>query len=98
MRYAALLSTLSDEPLIITPTAHAVLLKLFEEHRTLPQAEFHAKREGTTASGAEVDLPQAEIKDGIMHIPITGPIGSGLGKFEKGAGAVDVGDITDELY
>ena len=35
-------------------------------------------------SGSEVEIPQAELRNGIMHIPITGPIGMGLGKFEKG--------------
>src|SRR5208283_793154 len=47
--------------------------------------------------GEAVELDQMEVIDGIAHIPIGGPIGRGLGKFEKGAGAVDVADIGDDI-
>lgn len=83
--------------MLITPGAHASIVKLFEQHATLPRAEFVALREGVDFCGENVELPQAEVIDGIMHIPISGPIGQGLGAFEKGAGAVDVDDISDEL-
>lgn len=59
--------------------------------------EYRAMREGTGACGEKVDLEQMEIIDGIAHIPIAGPIGRGLSNFEKGAGAADVSDVTDEL-
>lgn len=97
MRYHQIIATLAEEPMLITPAAHASLCKLFEEHRTLEASEFRAKREGVDMCGDQVELEQMEIIDGIAHIPIGGPIGKGLGKFEKGAGAVDVGDIEDDL-
>lgn len=97
MKYHQILATLNEEPLLITPAAHASLLKLFEEHRTLEIAEFMAKREGVDACGGKVELEQMEVIDGIAHIPVAGPMGKGLSKFEKGAGAVDVDDIMDDL-
>lgn len=97
MKYHQLFAALTEEPLLITAAAHASLVRLFEEHRSLQASEFYAKREGTGSCGEAVELEQMEIIDGIAHIPIAGPIGKGLGKFEKGAGAVDVDDILDEL-
>lgn len=92
MKYAAILSTLTQEPLVITPSSHASILKLFESHMN-----GRSERNGVDICGDAVELEQAFMEDGIMHIPINGPIGRGLGKFEKGAGAIDVGDISDEL-
>lgn len=97
MKYHEIIRALTEEPLLITPEAHAALVRLFDEHRSLDAAEFHAKREGVDACGNEVDLEQMEIKDGIAFIPIAGPIGRGFGKFEKGAGAVDVADLSSEM-
>src|SRR5437764_14915904 len=97
MKFPDLLRTLSEEPLLITPSAHASLLKLFNDHATLDAAAFRAAREGVDYCGDAVDLPQAEVVDGIMRIPIGGPLGWGLGKFEKGSGAVDYQDIIDDL-
>ena len=97
MKYHQIIAALTEEPLLITPAAHLSLLKLFDEHRALEASEFKAKREGVDYCGEEVELEQMEVIDGIAHIPISGPIGKGLGKFEKGAGAVDVADIEDDL-
>lgn len=97
MRLAALLSTLTQEPLLITPAAHAALLTLFEQHAQLDAEEFRAAREGKDLCGRSVELEQAELVEGVMVIPIGGPIGRGLGPFEKGAGAVGVEDVLDEL-
>jgi signal peptide peptidase SppA len=97
MRYAEILRTLTEEPLLITPAAHASLLQLFHEHRTLEAVEFRAKREGLDFCGNEVELAQMEVIDGVAVIPIGGPVGVGFGKFEKGAGAVDLGDVAAEL-
>lgn len=97
MKYHQIISALTEEPLLIMPAAHASLLKLFDEHRSLEASEFYAKREGTDLCGEKVELAQMEVVDGIAHIPISGPIGKGLGPFEKGAGAVDVDDIIDDL-
>jgi ClpP class serine protease len=38
-----------------------------------------------------------QVINGVAIIPIGGPIGQGLGEFEKGAGAVDVDDVRAEL-
>lgn len=97
MRYAELLRTLTEEPLLITPAAHASLLQLFQEHRTLDAIEFKAKREGVDFCGNEVELAQMDTFDGVAVIPIGGPVGIGFGKFEKGAGAVDLGDVASDL-
>lgn len=91
MKLPEILATLTQEPLIIIPSRQRALLSLLTEQRDL------TKREGVDWCGSEIELAQAEIIDGIMHIPIGGPIGRGLGKFEKGAGAVDVQDIEDEI-
>ena len=86
--------TLASEPLILTPQSHASLVRIFTEHRNRDKAA----REGVDMCGEKVELPQAELDhDGIMHIPVNGPIGRGLGAFEKGAGAIDVQDILDDL-
>ncbi len=97
MKYPQILSTLTEEPLLITPTAHASLLKLFEDHAALSRDEFKAAREGVDWCGEAVEVEQAGLVDGIYYIPLGGPIGRGLGKFEIGAGCVDVGDVMDEL-
>jgi capsid assembly protease len=97
MRFPQLLSVLTEEPLLITPAAHASLLKLFEDHATLERAEFRAAREGVDWCGEAVEVEQAGLVDGIFYIPIGGPIGRGLGKFEIGAGCVDVDDVMEEL-
>lgn len=97
MKLPALLATLTEEPLLITPAAHAALLKLFTDHATLDAETFKAIREGTDICGEDVEIDQAELQDGVTIIPVGGPIGRGLGKFEKGAGAVDVDDIHDEI-
>jgi signal peptide peptidase SppA len=70
---------------------------MIEDHATLSREEFKAAREGTDFCGDAVDVPQAETVEGICYIPIGGPIGKGLGGFEKGAGCVDCADICDEL-
>ncbi len=96
MNYARILSAL-DEPTLITPGYNASLRRLFSEHIALSRGEFRASREGTDSSGGKIEIPQAEIRDGINFVPIGGPIGRGLGSFEKGAGCVDVADIEAEL-
>jgi signal peptide peptidase SppA len=96
MKYHQILAALSG-PLLITPESHASIFKLFTDHARLSPAEFQATREGVDFCGEAVELPQMEIIDGVAHIPIGGPLGRGLGKFEKGAGADDYGDIADEV-
>jgi len=94
MKLPQILATLTQEPLVITPSTHASLVRMFDEHRSGDRAA----REGVGSCGEEVELAQAEIdEDGIMHIPVNGPIGIGLGKFEKGAGAIDVSDVAEEI-
>ncbi len=137
MKLPALLSTLTEEPLLITPSSHASLLHLFLSRGSLALAldpalnlsrqsksksksknqeqeqeqNYHpdltpliirgsaelAERQGTDYCGEAIEIPQAELIDGISYIPIGGPIGRGLGSFEKGAGCVDVQDLEDEL-
>ena len=97
MKYHQIIAALTEEPLLITPAAHSSLFNLFQEHRSFSKEDFKALREGTDYCGEAVEIPQMEIIDGIAHIPIGGPIGRGFGSFEKGAGAVDVDDLADEI-
>ncbi|PYJ07328.1 MAG: hypothetical protein DMF06_15995 [Verrucomicrobia bacterium] len=96
MKFPELLNAL-QRPLLIKPSAHASYLKLFEDHISQPRAEFNAEREGTDWCGKAIEIDQAETINGICYVPIGGPLGKGLGSFEKGAGCVDYQDITDEL-
>lgn len=93
MKYQQILSALIEEPMVLTPTTHASLVTLFERHQNRERID----REGVDDCGEKVELEQAQLIDGIMHIPVNGPIGRNLGQFEKGAGCVDVGDITEEI-
>lgn len=93
MKLPQILATLTQEPLILTPASHASLVRIFAEHRSGDRIE----REGVDMCGSDVEVDQSEMVDGIMHIPINGPIGRGLGAFEKGAGAVDCEDICEEI-
>jgi signal peptide peptidase SppA len=97
MKYHQIITALTREPLLIEPGSAVSLFELFQQHATLDNDEFRAAREGTGVCGEKMELDQMEIEDGIATIPISGPIGMGLGKMEKGAGAVDVGDITNDL-
>lgn len=93
MKLPSIHDVLKKEPLILTPSSHASLIELLDNHRNGDRIE----REGEDWCGEKVELEQAELREGIMHIPVNGPIGRGLGLFEKGAGCVDVADITDEI-
>ena len=113
MKYHQIITTLTAEPLLITPATAISLFRLFERHAegkdhvlaALPTTsevwaaalDPIAQREGTGMCGEKVELAQMEIEDGIAHIPIGGPVGRGLGSMEKGAGAVDVDDVAEEL-
>lgn len=97
MRLAQILTVLSSEPAFIMPDYRASLLELFHQHMTLAPSEFRATRTGKAKSGSDLDVEQMEIRNGVAIIPIGGPIGLGLGEFEKGAGAVDMDDISNEL-
>lgn len=82
-----------SEPQLLDSRAHANIVKLLDLHA---RGEW-SKREGVDGCGSQVDLPQAELIDGIGYIPVGGPLGLGLGKFEKGAGCTDYDDIEDDL-
>ncbi len=97
MKFPQILSVLTEEPLLLIPAAQASYLKMFQDHATMSREEFKAAREGVDMCGDATEIPQAELIDGIMHIPIGGPLGWGLGNFEKGAGCVDYQDVIDEL-
>lgn len=97
MKLAQILTLLQSEPLLCDNAYRLSLLELFQQHATLDRSDFKAKRTGSKTSGSELDVEDAEIRDGICIIPIGGPMGQGLGEFEKGAGAVDMDDISNEL-
>jgi ClpP class serine protease len=97
MKHHQILEALTLTPLLITPSAADALRKMFEQHMTMSADEFKAAREGVDYCGNEVELEQMTIEDGIAKIPVNGPLGIRLGKFEKGAGAVDYLDIMADI-
>ena len=97
MKLAQILSVLTSEPLFCKPGYRETLLSMFEAHAQMSKEDYKHSRTGKARSGQDLDIEQMEVVDGIARIPIGGPIGQGLGEFEKGAGAVDVDDIRQEL-
>lgn len=98
MKLAKILSTLTSEPLLLDDSARTSLLQLFEQHATLNRAEFAAQRTAQGPCGETIELDSMEVdENGIAWIPIGGPIGLGLGNFEKRAGAIDLADIRADL-
>lgn len=97
MRLAQILTTLQSEPLLCDNSYRCALLELFAQHQALDRSEFKTKRSGSAKSGSALEVEDAEIRDGIAIIPVGGPMGIGLGEFEKGAGAVDMDDIWQEI-
>jgi len=96
MRLAEILHQL-QRPLLIKPSAHASYFQLFQDHAQKSREDFHAERTGVDYCGKAIELDQAETINGITYIPIGGPLGRGLGDFEKGAGCVDYQDLIDEV-
>lgn len=97
MKLAQILTTLQNDPLLCDNAYRFALLELFQQHAALDKAEFQFKRSGKARSGSELDVEEAEVHDGVCIIPVGGPMGIGLGEFEKGAGAVDMDDLVSEL-
>lgn len=97
MKLAKILSLLTSEPLFCTSEYRSALLEIFQQHASMGKEEYRTARTGKRGSGADVDVEQMEIEDGIAVIPIGGPMAIGLGEFEKGAGAVDMDDVAAEI-
>lgn len=97
MKLAKIYDVLRNEPAFCSDIYRNTLLELFSDHFTMDKAEFKAKRTGQKTSGQDLDVEQSEMRGNCCIIPIGGPIGQDLGEFEKGAGAVDVDDIRNEL-
>lgn len=97
MKLPQILSMLRTEPLFCSNEYRSTLLDLFEQHAAMDKQAFRSARTGIAKSGSLLDIEEMEIKDGIAYIPIGGPIGINLGEFEKGAGAVDLDNATEEL-
>lgn len=97
MRLAQILSTLKSEPLFCAYGYRQTLLDIFEQHANLNHEDYRMQRTGKASSGSDLEVEQMEKRGSVAIIPVGGPIGQGLGEFEKGAGAVDVDDIRDEL-
>lgn len=97
MRLPKLLETLTRSPLLMTPASVESILTLFQQHAMLNHVDFQAAREGKDNCGDSVELEQMTIEDSLAMIPVTGPLGIGLDKFEKGAGATDYSDIMADL-
>ncbi len=94
MTYPELIRILTQEPLAITPAAHASWLARYEAFLNWRSAE---REPGQGPSGRIVEREQATIVEGIMYLPVGGPVGRGLGAVEKGAGCVDFSEIIADL-
>ena len=97
MKLAKIYDVLRNEPAFCSDVYRNTLLELFTDHCTMDKTDFKAKRSGMAKSGQDLDVEQSEMRGNVCIIPIGGPIGQDLGEFEKGAGAVDVDDIRNEL-
>lgn len=97
MRLLRLWSILNEEPLLCSDVYRSTVMNLLGQHAELSRDEFRATRTGIPTSGEELDIDQAEVRDGVAIIPIGGPIGMNLGEKIKGMGAVDVDDIQAEI-
>lgn len=80
---------LSEDLLIISEAGYGNLIR---------QQQLIAARPATDPwTGQSVAVPEMEIEDGIAYIPVNGPIGRGLNKFDRAFGSVDVADIETDL-
>lgn len=97
MKLPKLLEVLTRTPLLVTPSAVDAYLTLFNQHATMNAQEFRAAREGVDVCGETIEIEQMKIDGSLAIIPIKGPLGIDLSKFEKGAGATDYMDIADDF-
>lgn len=102
MRYERIIRKVVSTPWLIIRSSHAAIVTLIESK--LGHSIIDVEAEVTpVAARPKVDffkqpVEQMEIdKNRIATIPVKGIIGSGLGNFEKSCGAVDTGDIAEEL-
>ena len=96
MKLQHLIQQIWYEPSLITGDGHASIRQLVE-HRFGEAAAFEIREPGQGICGAKVEVEEMEIIDGIAHIPIGGAIGQKLKPFQRGEGAVDVLEVTEEL-
>jgi len=92
MRLPKLLETLTRTPLLMTPAAVESCVSLLNSTH-----DFRAAREGVDYCGDKVEIEQMVVEGSLAIIPIKGPLGCGLDKFEKGAGATDYADIMADI-
>lgn len=97
MKLAQIYNILKNDALLCDNDYRITLLEMFQEHAELERAEYKHKRTGKARSGSDLDVDEAEVRDGVAIIPVGGPMAINLGEFEKGAGAVDMDDISAEL-
>ena len=92
MKLPKLLETLTRSPLLMTPGSVDTILSILQSDHA-----FRAAREGVDHCGEAVDLEQMTIEDKLAIVPVKGPLGCGLDKFEKGAGCTDYADIEGDI-
>lgn len=105
MRYQHVAEQIYHKPWLITPSAHASIVSLFES-KLLSTEHFASKRltaepfeasEGGTDSFFVQRQPASLDVNGIGHIHILGVIGQGLSPIEKSCGNTDTRDVQAEL-
>lgn len=101
MKLTALIHQLYHEPALILPEAHASIRYLIESRLSgdLSGEIVRTRRPpGQGICGQKVEVEQAQVIGGIMHIPLNGVIGQKLDPFTRGEGAVDVLDVANEIH
>lgn len=95
MRFRHILAALS-EPQLILPSAAASIIAIIQARM---QGGEMPQREGQGFCGETIIAPGMEMIEGtsIAMVPVDGVMGIKLSGMEKGSGAVDSGDILDEL-
>lgn len=96
MRFLNILHAINFEPWLIVPEVHAQLAALVES-KLAGDASSLSERATAGKNIFGDPLPQMSISDGIATIPISGPIGKGLGNLEKSCGATSIEDVQRNL-
>lgn len=98
MRLQHVLEAVYHRPWLISPAGHASIVALIE---TKLERAMHGKVAAGSGRGRDFftdePIPGMSINGGVAVIPVHGVIGQRLGVIEKSCGAVDVGDLADEL-
>jgi protease-4 len=98
MRFQHVAEQIYSKPWLITPSAHASIVRLFQS-KYASSFVFDAKADdGINTDALFVQREPASLDvNNIGHVYIKGVIGQGLSKIEKSCGNTDTRDVQDEI-